>query len=130
MGSITLWNKGKRTWRDLDLPNGGKGDLPPGHSLEVEEVLGLRLINSYPKDLASTHTVAPSAVELARQEQSLRDRKKAMDEREKTLAAREEALEQREKELAEKVAIGSGPVEPAHRGPGRPPKVPAGAEAT
>lgn len=113
MASITLWNKGKRTWRALDLPNGGKGDLPPGCSLEVDEVLGLRLINSYPKDLASTHAVAPSAVELARQEQSLRDRKKSMDERERALDEREEILKTREAAL-----------DAPHRGPGRPAKAP------
>ncbi|MGO8695989.1 MAG: hypothetical protein ACLQMF_20185 [Rectinemataceae bacterium] len=118
MSSITLWNKGKRTWRGLDLLAGGKGDLPPGQSLEVDEVLGLRLINSYPKDLASTKTVAPSAVELARQEQSLRDRKKALDEREKALDERESIFKAREAEA-----------ETPHRGPGRPPKAPHGAEA-
>jgi macrodomain Ter protein organizer (MatP/YcbG family) len=105
MSSITLWNRGKRTFSALKNSAGETIDLHPEDAIEMEEVAGLRLLASYPKDLTSTKTAGISSEDLRRREQSIRDREKRLDEREKALDAREKALEGK-----------------TTRGPGRPPK--------
>lgn len=98
MATITVWNKGKRTW-PVKNAEGKDVQLNPQESVEMDEALGRRLCMGYPRDLSTTGIAGPSSSDLARQEQSLRDRtanldrrEAALDEREKAIKAREEAL--------------------------------------
>lgn len=111
---ITIWNKGKRTW-PLKGADGKDVLLGSQESCQVEEVYGLKMIASYPKDLTTTGVAGPSFEDIKRREQSLRDREANLD-------AREKALEEREKALKD-----SGEPEAPAKKPGRPPKS-AGAE--
>jgi hypothetical protein len=99
MATITVWNKGKRSW-DVKNAEGKPAKLNPQESLEMDEAEGRRMCMSYPRDLSTTGIAGPSSSDLARQEQSLRDRtanvdkrEAALDEREKAIKAREDALE-------------------------------------
>lgn len=88
MATITVWNKGKREW-DIKNADGKAIKLSPQESAEMDEAEGRRLVMAYPKDLSTTGVAGPSASDLARREQSLRDR-------EANMAAKEKALEERE----------------------------------
>ena len=110
MTSITLYNKGKRTWTDLVNSAGDTVRLPPEGSIEMEEVAGLKLLVDYPREFTSSKIAGPSSEDLARREQSLRDRTANLDEREADLDAREKTLKEAEESDTPK------------RGPGRPAK--------
>lgn len=105
MTSITLYNKGKRTWNDLINSAGETQAVKPEGSIEMEEAAGLRMLVDYPREFTSSKIAGPSSEDLARQEQSLRDRTANLDAREKALDEREAALKD------------------TKRGPGRPAKV-------
>lgn len=96
MNTITLWNKGKRTW-PLKNSTGVEVRVEPMESVEVEEVYGLRMVANYPKDLTTTGVAGPSLEDIKRREQSVGDREKSLKEKEKALDEREKALEAREK---------------------------------
>ncbi len=93
MKTITVYNKGKRKFNHIKSADGNVVHLEPLGFLEMEEVAGLRLIASYPKELTSSKTAGPSTADLNRREQSIRDREKVLDEREAKLIEREKALE-------------------------------------
>jgi hypothetical protein len=112
MTSITLYNKGKRTWTDLVNSAGDTVRLPPEGSIEMEEVAGLKLLVDYPREFTSSKIAGPSSEDLARREQSLRDREANLSKREADLDAREKAL----KDIA---------TDAIKRGPGRPAKAQA-----
>ena len=103
MTSITLYNKGKREWNDLINSSGEKQVVKPEGSIEMEEAAGLRMLVDYPREFTSSKIAGPSSEDLARREQSLKDRAANLD-------AREKALDEREAALKDK------------RGPGRPAK--------
>lgn len=96
MNTITIWNKGRRTW-PLKNTEGLEVKLEPQESVQVEEVYGLRMVAAYPKDLTTSGVAAPSLDDIKRREQSVNDREKHLDAREKALDEREKALEAREK---------------------------------
>jgi hypothetical protein len=91
MATITVWNKGKRSW-DVKNAEGKPAKLNPQESLEMDEAEGRRLCMNYPKDLSTSGIAGPSSSDLARQEQSLRDRTANLDKREAAIKAREDAL--------------------------------------
>jgi hypothetical protein len=105
MTSITLYNKGKRVWTDLVNSAGQTVILNPEGSIEMEEAAGLRMLVDYPREFTSSKIAGPSSEDLARREQSLKDRSANLDAREKALDEREAALKD------------------GKRGPGRPAKV-------
>lgn len=116
--SITIWNKGKRTW-DIKNSEGKIEKVGPQESVQMEEVAGLKLVAQYPRDLTTTGIASPSFDDLKRREQSIRDREANLDAREKALEEREKTVSEREKALdgpSEAVA------EPAAKKPGRTPK--------
>lgn len=96
MNTITIWNKGRRTW-PLKNAEGLEVRLEPQESVQVEEVYGLRMVAAYPKDLTTSGVAAPSLDDIKRREQSVNDREKHLDAREKAMDEREKALEAREK---------------------------------
>ena len=104
MTSITLYNKGKRVWTLMNAA-GANEQVKPEGSIEMEEAAGLRMLLDYPREFTSSKIAGPSSEDLARQEQSLRDRTANLDAREKALDEREAALKD------------------TKRGPGRPAKV-------
>ena len=115
MTSITLYNKGKRTWTDLRNSAGEIAMVKPEGSIEMEEAAGLRMLVDYPREFTSSKIAGPSSEDLARREQSLRDR-------EANLTSKEKALEEREALLAEREKAFAGPITESKRGPGRPAK--------
>jgi hypothetical protein len=92
MTSITLYNKGKRTWTDLVNSAGQTVILNPEGSIEMEEAAGLRMLVDYPREFTSSKIAGPSSEDLARREQSLKDRSANLDAREKALDERDAAL--------------------------------------
>jgi hypothetical protein len=100
MATITVWNKGKRQW-DVKNAEGKAVKLNPQESVEMDEAEGRRLCMGYPRDLSTTGIAGPSSSDLARQEQSLRDRTTNLDKREVALDEREKAIKAREDALAE-----------------------------
>lgn len=119
MNTITLWNKGKRTW-PLKNSTGVEVRVEPMESVEVEEVYGLRMVANYPKDLTTTGVAGPSLEDIKRREQSVNDREKHLDSREKALDEREKAVEKREQAL---IAVDGS--EPEAKKRGRPAKTDA-----
>ena len=102
--SIILYNKGKRIWT-LKNAAGADEQVKPEASIEMEEAAGLRMLVDYPREFTSSKIAGPSSEDLARREQSLKDRSANLDAREKALDEREAALKD------------------GKRGPGRPAKV-------
>lgn len=94
--TILLTNKGKRPW-DLVDASGVKKHIEYLGTIEMEEAKALRMILDYPKDFTQQGVAGPSSKDLARMEQSLRDRTANLDAREAALDEREKALEAREK---------------------------------
>jgi hypothetical protein len=92
MKSITLYNKGKRIWT-LKNAAGADEQVKPESSIEMEEAAGLRVLLDYPREFTSSKIAGPSSEDLARREQSLRDRSANLDAREKALDEREAALD-------------------------------------
>jgi len=112
--AITLYNKGKRVWM-LKNAAGHDEEVKPETSIEMEEAAGLRMLVDYPREFTSSKIAGPTSEDLARREQSLRDRSANLDAREIALDSREKTLDEREAALKE--------IE-HKRGPGRPPKNP------
>lgn len=106
MSTITVWNKGKRTW-DLIGADGQKHRVSPQESLEMDEAKGYKLIADYRKDWTASRMGGPSSEDLKRREQSLRDREAALKAKEDALAEREAAL--KAKESGETVQSPTGP---------------------
>jgi hypothetical protein len=97
MGSITVYNKGKRSWTPKNV-QGLEKDLEPGESAEMEEALGRRFVMAYPRDISTTGIPAVSSSDISRREQSCDDREKNFRAWEASLKEREEKVEEREKE--------------------------------
>ena len=132
MTSITLYNKGKRTWTDLVNSAGDTIRLPPEGSIEMEEAAGLRMLVDYPREFTSSKIAGPSSEDLARREQSIRDREANLDKREKALKEKEDQLAATIQLaiVGEKTGVkGIMDIVPAteKRGPGRPAKNTEGA---
>ena len=108
--TVTVWNKGKRTFQGVTGADGKLVDLVPDASMVMEENHGKAFCFDHPRELTTMGDALPSTESLKRREQSLRDR--------------EAALAEREKALLEKETAGSG-----KRGPGRPPKADSAEEA-
>ena len=126
MTSITLYNKGKRTWTDLRNSAGEIAMVKPEGSIEMEEAAGLRMLVDYPREFTSSKIAGPSSEDLARREQSLRDREANLTAREKALDAREAALKDAQSGSSdagtEPQSENNGAPITAKRGPGRPAK--------
>jgi hypothetical protein len=120
MTSITLYNKGKRVWTLINA-SGAEEQVKPEASIEMEEAAGLRMLVDYPREFTSSKIAGPSSEDLARREQSLKDRTANLDAREAAIKAREDILN----------GIGPDKIVPPpdlsedkpKRGPGRPAKV-------
>lgn len=118
MKSITLYNKSKRIWT-LKNAAGADEQVKPETSIEMEEADGLRMLVDYPREFTSSKIAGPSSEDLARREQSLKDRAANLDAREKALDEREAALKIKESAFP---ADDTGSDMKSKRGPGRPPK--------
>jgi hypothetical protein len=132
MQTIILMNKGKRPWT-LKNAEGETKVIDSMGTIELDETAALRLLLDYPRDFIKASEAGTSSKDIARMEQSLRDRSAnldarsaALDVREKALDEREKALEAREKSLSanlpdenEKVP---GKTETPAKKAGRPPK--------
>lgn len=79
--TIILTNKGKRQW-DLKDASGAMKHLEYLDTIELDEARALRLILDYPKDFTQQGVAGPSTKDIARMEQSIRDRTANLDERE------------------------------------------------
>lgn len=92
MATITVFNKGHRTWQLLDV-NGKLQNVISGNSIVTESGYGQRMAKSYPRDLTTSNpqTVIDNEA-LKRREQSVSDKEKALAAKEKELAEREAAL--------------------------------------
>jgi len=93
MSTITVYNRGKRAFHKIKNAEGTLITLDREGFIEMDEVEGLRFITRYPKELTSSAISGPSASDLKRREQSIRDREKSLDEREAKLIEREKALQ-------------------------------------
>ena len=116
MTSITLYNKGKRTWNDLTNSAGDTVQVKPEGSIEMEEAAGLRMLLDYPREFTSSKIAGPSSEDLARREQSLKDRTANLDAREAKIAEAEKKLEDKMSALPNDASM----ADVAKRGPGRP----------
>lgn len=87
MANITIWNKGRRTWKVKDA-DGKNVELAPQESVNMDEVAGLKLVAAYPRDLTTSGIAAPSFDDIKRREQSVNDREAHLDKREKELDER------------------------------------------
>jgi hypothetical protein len=99
MNSMIVYNKGRRTWSGIKNSAGVAVDFNPETSLEMEEPAALRLLADYPRDFTSSKIAAPSTEDLARREQSVRDKETHLKEKEASLDEREKALKEREAAL-------------------------------
>lgn len=86
--TIILTNKGKRPWDFVDV-NGAKKHLEYLDTIELDEAKALRLILDYPRDFTQQGVAGPSSKDIARMEQSIRDRTANLDAREKAVDERE-----------------------------------------
>lgn len=130
--TIILMNKGKRPWT-LKNAEGETKTIDSMGTIELDETVALRLLLDYPRDFIKASEAGTSSKDIARMEQSLRDRsanldarsaaldvrEKALDEREKALEAREKALSANSPDENEKVP---GKTETPAKKAGRPPK--------
>jgi len=96
--TIMLMNKGKRPW-DLVDASGAKKHIETMGTIELDETKALRMLLDYPRDFIKASEAGTSSKDIARMEQSLRDRSANLDAREKALDEREAALDAREKAL-------------------------------
>lgn len=126
MQTIILMNKGKRPWT-LKNAEGETKVIDSMGTIELDETAALRLLLDYPRDFIKASEAGTSSKDIARMEQSLRDRSANLDARSAALDVREKALDEREKALeASEKAIGTNAPEnpdaqPAKKA-GRPPK--------
>ncbi len=98
--TITVLNKGKRTWSPENV-KGLNVVLQPQGLAEMEEVDALRFMQGY-KEIVKASSCAVSTGDLQKQEQSIRDKKKALEEREKALDEREAKIKERENAFDDK----------------------------
>lgn len=96
--TIMLMNKGKRPW-DLMDSLGAKKHLETLDTIELDEAKALRMLLDYPRDFIKASEAGTSSKDIARMEQSLRDRSTNLDAREAALDARSAVLDEREKAL-------------------------------
>ena len=96
--TIIIMNKGKRPW-DLVDASGEKKHLETLGTIELEEARALRMLLDYPRDFIKASEAGTNSKDIARMEQSIRDRTANLDAREKALDEREAALVEREKAL-------------------------------
>lgn len=96
--TIVIMNKGKRPW-DLVDATGAKKHLETLGTIELEEAVALRMLLGYPRDFIKASEAGTSSKDIARMEQSIRDRAANLDAREKALDEREASLVEREKAL-------------------------------
>lgn len=121
--TIILMNKGKRPWTLTDA-NGVKRTIDSMGTIELDETQALRLLLDYPRDFIKASEAGPSSRDIARMEQSIRDRTANLDKREKELEEREKALEAREKAPPVNAPSEGDTTEPAEaKKRGRPAKV-------
>ena len=90
--TIVLMNKGKRPWTLTDA-FGVKKTIDSLEKIELDEAKALQLLLDYPRDFIKASEAGASTKDIARMEQSLRDRSKNLDEREAALVEREKAVE-------------------------------------
>lgn len=87
---LTIWNKGKRVW-NLKNADGEIEKVEPDAAIIMDEADALRMLKDYPRDWAEGgKSKGRSAAELARWEQSLKDREKNLEKREKELSEKEQ----------------------------------------
>ena len=98
MQTIILMNKGKRPWT-LKNAEGETKIIDSMGTIELDETVALRLLLDYPRDFIKASEAGTSSKDIARMEQSLRDRSTNLDARSDALDAREKALDEREKAL-------------------------------
>lgn len=98
MQTIILMNKGKRPWT-LKNAEGETKVIDSMGTIELDETAALRLLLDYPRDFIKASEAGTSSKDIARMEQSLRDRSANLDARSAALDAREKALDEREKAL-------------------------------
>lgn len=121
--TIILMNKGKRPWTLVDAEKNKKVVDSMG-TIELDETQALRLLLDYPRDFIKASEAGPSSRDIARMEQSIRDRTANLDKREKELEEREKALEAREKAPPVNVPSEGDTTEPTEtKKRGRPAKV-------
>lgn len=96
--TIILMNKGKRPWTLVDAEKNKKVVDSMG-TIELDETQALRLLLDYPRDFIKASEAGPSSRDIARMEQSIRDRTANLDKREKDLDEREAAIKAREDAL-------------------------------
>ena len=96
--TIVLMNKGKRPWTLTDA-FGVKKTIDSLEKIELDEAKALQLLLDYPRDFIKASEAGASTKDIARMEQSLRDRSKNLDDREAALDARSASLDEREKAL-------------------------------
>lgn len=92
---VTIWNKGKRTWTFKNA-NGEQVRLSPNESMEMEATQAVRLVESYHRDFSTSKVTGVSSSDLARREQSIKDREAALKEKLADFEAREKALAEKE----------------------------------
>lgn len=110
--TIMLMNKGKRPWT-LKNAEGETKTIDSMGTIELDETVALRLLLDYPRDFIKASEAGTSSKDIARMEQSIRDRSANLDAREKALDEREAALVEREKALEtnEKAPTANAPKE-------------------
>ena len=96
--TIVLMNKGKRPWTLTDA-FGVKKTIDSLEKIELDEAKALQMLLDYPRDFIKASEASASTKDIARMEQSLRDRSKNLDDREAALDARSASLDAREKAL-------------------------------
>lgn len=98
---MTVWNKGKRTWTLKDA-SGNPVRLQPNESIDMEADRAAKLVEAYHRDFSLSKSSGPSTTDLARREQSLKDREAALAKKIADFEAR--AKEPREMTLPELIA--------------------------
>ena len=106
MQTIILMNKGKRPWT-LKNAEGETKIIDSMGTIELDETVALRLLLDYPRDFIKASEAGTSSKDIARMEQSLRDRSTNLDARSDALDAREKALDEREKALEAREKAGN-----------------------
>ena len=112
---VTIWNKGKRTWT-LKNANGEQVRLSPNESMEMEATRAVKLVESYHRDFSTSKVTGVSSSDLARREQSIKDREAALKEKLADLEAREKALAEKEAGNAGETVEPAETAEPKKRG--------------
>ena len=107
--TIKLLNQGKRPWTLKDA-EGVTRTIDSREIIELDETAALRLLLDYPRDFIKASDAGPSSRDIARMEQSIRDRTANLDKREKELDEREKAapkvdVPENVEKLVDKIAV-------------------------